>query len=204
MPHARPRRSSVRCVDVDEIRSRTPRMSETMERKCRGRSRNSGRMRDSVPVRPGGVRTALALVGLCLFGCASPTFDGLRAARLYASGSDALENGEPVRAVTDLEEAARLVPHASEIQNHLGLAYWANGDLDRARSAFDRALELDCDNAAAQGNRLRIATLTQAAEGAVDSLEYAPPPPGRATISVPSQATQPVPSRAAEREKNER
>lgn len=116
-------------------------------------------------------RHTLLLAAFCLLvcACASPDFfdrhDGLRGARLYASGSDALEKGETARAVSDLEEAARLVPHASEIQNHLGLAYWAGGDLDRARSAFDRALELDCDNAAAQGNRLRIETLTQESAG---------------------------------------
>jgi Flp pilus assembly protein TadD len=89
------------------------------------------------------------LLFLCLFGlgCAS-----LRGARLYASGSDALERGEVEVAIERLERAAALVPHASEIQNHLGLAYARAGRPDDARRAFTRAVELDCRNAAARHN----------------------------------------------------
>lgn len=90
---------------------------------------------------------ALALGLLVGPGCAS--WEG---ARLYQSGSEALDRGDSARAVTDLEEAARLVPHASEVQNHLGLAYAAEGRSDAALEAFRRAVELDCDNAAAQEN----------------------------------------------------
>jgi Flp pilus assembly protein TadD len=52
-----------------------------------------------------------------------------------------------------LSRAAELVPQASEIQNHLGLAYWAEGQPEEARLAFDRAIALDCDNIAARQNR---------------------------------------------------
>ena len=38
------------------------------------------------------------------------------------------------------------------MQNHLGLAYAAAGRDDDARYAFRRAVDLDCDNAAAAGN----------------------------------------------------
>ena len=94
------------------------------------------------------LRLAAALaVGLALGGCAS--FQG---ARLYRSGSDALERGETVRAIADLERAAELVPHGSEVQNHLGLAYDAAGRPEAARQAFERAVELDCDNEAAREN----------------------------------------------------
>ena len=92
------------------------------------------------------LRVAAVLV-LGLAGCAS--FEG---ARLYESGTRALDRGEPERAIADLEQAARLVPQASEVQNHLGLAYAAAGREEAALRAFRRAVELDCDNAAAQQN----------------------------------------------------
>ena len=63
---------------------------------------------------------ALGLVLVAAPGCAS--FAG---ARLYRSGSQALERGDAEQAIADLERAAELVPHASEVQNHLGLAYAA-------------------------------------------------------------------------------
>jgi Flp pilus assembly protein TadD len=75
-----------------------------------------------------------------------------RGARLYETGSAALERGDSARAIADLERAAELVPHASEVQNHLGLAYAAAGRPDDARRAFERAVELDCANQAAVRN----------------------------------------------------
>ena len=84
-------------------------------------------------------------------------FETLRGARLYTAGTRALVAGETETAVESLEEAARLAPEASEIQNHLGLAYWAAGQPALAGLAFDRALELDCENAAAQRNREKLA-----------------------------------------------
>ncbi len=95
--------------------------------------------------------SALALLLLAgaaqLLGCAS--FEG---ARLYRSGTRALDAGNPLRAVAELERAAELVPHGSEIQNHLGLAYQAAGRPSDAVAAFERAVALDCDNHAAQRN----------------------------------------------------
>jgi Flp pilus assembly protein TadD len=91
-----------------------------------------------------------------LAGCAS-----LEAARLYRSGTEALDAGEPQRAVADLERAGTLAPQASEVQNHLGLAYAAAGRPDDAERAFRRAVELDCDNAAAREN-LRASELRRA------------------------------------------
>ena len=89
---------------------------------------------------------ALVLL-LGLAGCAS--FEG---ARLYQSGTLALDHGELERAVADLERAALLVPQASEVQNHLGLAYAQLGRSQAAERAFRRAVELDCENAAAREN----------------------------------------------------
>ena len=102
----------------------------------------------------------LALLG----GCASEPLATWQAARLYARGSAALEAGETDRAIRDLERAATLVPHASEVQNHLGAAYAADGRDADALAAFERAVDLDCDNAAAQRNlRAALAAASSAA-----------------------------------------
>ena len=89
----------------------------------------------------------LGLLVLSLSGCAS-----FQAAQFYQSGTRALDRGDTEDAIRDLEAAEALAPEASEIQNHLGLAYRDAGRLGEARSAFARAVELDCDNDAAQRN----------------------------------------------------
>jgi Tfp pilus assembly protein PilF len=93
----------------------------------------------------------LLMLPFALVGCAS--FEG---ARLYRSGTAALDRGDSERAIADLERAAELVPTASEVQNHLGLAYAVAGRDDDARHAFRRAVDLDCGNRAAVDN-LRVA-----------------------------------------------
>ena len=90
---------------------------------------------------------------LVLFSSGCTTY---RAARLFQSGSAALDRGDLPVAVADLERAALLAPQASEIQNHLGIAYTESGSHAAALAAYQRAVELDCDNAAAQHN-LRLA-----------------------------------------------
>ena len=89
----------------------------------------------------------VVLAGLLGLSCAS-----WRAAQLYQGGTAALDAGEVQRAVADLEQASRLAPDASEIRNHLGLAYLAAGDKRAARDAFERAVALDCENGAAHRN----------------------------------------------------
>jgi Flp pilus assembly protein TadD len=91
----------------------------------------------------------LALVAFAVTqsGCAS-----FRGARAYQRGSEALDRGDAPVAISEFERAAILVPHASEVQNHLGIAYSMEGRWDSALSAFRRAVELDCDNLAAQRN----------------------------------------------------
>lgn len=100
---------------------------------------------------PLGLALALGLAAAAL-GCT--TFHG---AELYDEGSAALDRGDTATAIARLEEAARLVPQASEIQNHLGLAYQQAGRPADARAAFQRAVDLDCENEAAQTN-LRAVT----------------------------------------------
>jgi len=90
-------------------------------------------------------------------GCS--TFEG---ARLYRSGSRALERGDVAQAVTDLERAADLVPDASEVHNHLGLAYAAEGRHEDMLREFRRAVDLDCTNESARHN-LRVAELGESA-----------------------------------------
>ncbi len=90
---------------------------------------------------------ALALVAGCLVACA-----GLEAARLEASGRAALDRGDDARAVAELERAAALAPEAAHIQNHLGIAYEQAGRPDDALRAYERAVELDCENEAATAN----------------------------------------------------
>jgi len=102
---------------------------------------------------------------LPLIACESTPVRSIRGARHYAEGSEALERGESTRAIAELERAAHFVPRASEIQNHLGLAYWAGGQVERARLAFEHAVDLDCDNRAAQRNLERL-DATQANEDA--------------------------------------
>jgi len=86
----------------------------------------------------------------------------IRAARHYAAGTRALERGESERAVGELERAAALMPDASEIQNHLGLAYWSDAREADALRALERAVELDCDNGAARANLERLRSVRDA------------------------------------------
>ena len=98
------------------------------------------------------LRIGCALCALVLaLGCSS-----YRAARLYQSGTNALDRGDATQAVVELERAAELLPEASEVQNHLGLAYQAAGRERDAELAFRHAVALDCGNAAAVKN-LRVA-----------------------------------------------
>lgn len=106
------------------------------------------------------IRTAATVAAVCALACASTLpltgCASWRGVRLYQSGTRALEAGDVEGALADLQQAAHLVPEASEIQNHLGLAWLAAGDEMRALQSFDRALALDCDNRAAGENRARL------------------------------------------------
>ena len=84
---------------------------------------------------------------LTLVACSS-----FEAGRLYLRGSEALERGDALQAIADLERAAQLLPHASEVHNHLGLAYLKAGRTAAAEAAFGHALEIDCENEAAAQN----------------------------------------------------
>ncbi|MFP6639857.1 MAG: tetratricopeptide repeat protein [Myxococcota bacterium] len=102
---------------------------------------------------------ALGLSGPLHGGCAS-----WQAAQLYQSGSAALNEGDSEAAIADLEQAAALRPRSSAIQNHLGIAYDSVGRTDRALSAFERAVEFDCENSAAAQNLAATRRELQASE----------------------------------------
>jgi lipoprotein NlpI len=103
------------------------------------------------------VSLLVIFLSLSVTGCT-----GFRAARLYQEGTASLDSGHPELAVVQLSEASNLQPDASEIQNHLGLAFAATGQHDKALSAFERAVDLDCTNEAATQN-------LASAEAAADS-----------------------------------
>jgi Flp pilus assembly protein TadD len=104
------------------------------------------------------LRIAVLVAALALAGCAS-----FRGARLYDSGTRALEQGDSARAIAELEEAAALVPQASEVRNHLGLAYLQADRPEDALAAFRHAVALDCDNQAAVQNLRAAEARTEAA-----------------------------------------
>jgi len=108
----------------------------------------------------GGIIALCAVLGLAALGCAS-----YQGARLYQSGTLALDRGDSARAIADLERATELVPEASEVRNHLGLAYASAGRDADALKAFQRAVDIDCENHAAVEN-LAVAQRRQS-EGTV-------------------------------------
>jgi tetratricopeptide (TPR) repeat protein len=99
------------------------------------------------------------LLVLAFPACQSAPALAFKGARHYAAGNEALERGDGELAISELQRAAELVPHGSEIQNHLGLAYLSVGQTGRAGEAFEAALALDCENEAA---RLNLAGLGNA------------------------------------------
>lgn len=117
-------------------------------------SKTSDALRRNIVTSRLGSAAAVIVFGLVAIGsgCESASMQTLLGARHYAAGNDALARNHGERAIEELERAAALVPHASEIQNHLGLAYWSEGRLGEARTAFEQALELDCENQAAESN----------------------------------------------------
>jgi Flp pilus assembly protein TadD len=93
------------------------------------------------------LRVATLLVSGLLVACAT-----VDATRLFRSGTTALDRGDTVAAVRDLEAAARLLPESSAVHNQLGVAYAAADRPDEALREFERAVAIDCDNQAAQTN----------------------------------------------------
>ncbi|MCP3986920.1 MAG: tetratricopeptide repeat protein [bacterium] len=90
---------------------------------------------------------AVAVAAVSGLGCAS-----IEGARLFRSGSQALDRGDAVQAVAELEQAALLTPDAAPVFNNLGVAYLAAGRSTEAERAFEHAVALDCSHEPAQRN----------------------------------------------------
>lgn len=126
-----------------------------------GLAAGTSRMRWVSPPSWRRLHVEVALLGLLILfllaapGCQSDAAIAFRGARHYSAGNHALERGDAALAIEELRQAAALLPAASEVQNHLGLAHLARGDEGLAREAFERAIELDCDNQAARINLAR-------------------------------------------------
>ena len=121
------------------------------------RSRQEATHRSGARRRAGSASRSLAPIVVCLAifasGCSSlPPVRAIRAARHYAAGTKALDRGDAASAIAELERAVVLMPEASEIHNHLGLAYWSDARNDDALRELERAVALDCDNDEARVN----------------------------------------------------
>ena len=116
---------------------------------------------------PPSLRAGLAALALVLCLAAGAGCSSWRGAQLYQSGTVALDRGDPAAAVRDLEQAATLLPGASQVFNHLGIAYTELARPEDALAAFQRAVVLDYDNLAASEN-LAVAEALQAPPGRLD------------------------------------
>jgi Flp pilus assembly protein TadD len=92
-------------------------------------------------------RIAAVLLAMATLACAH-----VESSRLFDRGTAALDRGDAAAAVGDLERAAALTPDVSAIQNHLGIAYEQSGRDGEALRAYEKAVDLDCDNTAAREN----------------------------------------------------
>jgi protein O-GlcNAc transferase len=67
------------------------------------------------------------------------------------------------------EKAVEVEPQVSGFHCSLGFSYWRGAQLDRAMASFDRAIELDPDNAKARWARVMLWAPAFSAKGADDS-----------------------------------
>lgn len=104
---------------------------------------------------------------LALSGCAT-----VEAGRHLDAGNAALDAGRPAEAIPHFEAAIALVPEASELHNHLGIALAAEGRHRQALASFERAVFLDCDNQAAQQNLANARAVAE--RGFLDGSETIP------------------------------
>jgi tetratricopeptide (TPR) repeat protein len=77
--------------------------------------------------------------------------------RADALAKQYVESGRAADAAAVLAKAIARAPGRASLHNHLGVARAMQGDRKGARDAFDRALALDPELAAAHGNRARLA-----------------------------------------------
>src|SRR5213080_2896397 len=98
------------------------------------------------PVAPFSVLTLTVLGLVLLNGCAEPGPGAL------LQGERLLREGQYAQAIPKLEQAARLLPRDARAWNHLGLAYHGGGRGQDAAKAYQQAVALDRNLAAAHFN----------------------------------------------------
>src|SRR5213594_3862664 len=97
---------------------------------------------------------ATALVALAAIASASPSFaDARRDAKAQVEfGINVAQRGLWREAIYRWEKATELDPTYAAAFNDLAIAYEHEGQLDKARKAYERALELDPNNAQIRQN----------------------------------------------------
>ena len=93
-----------------------------------------------------GRRVLALVVVIASSGCGPPGPQSL------LDGERLVRAGKYEEAIEKLKTAARLLPRNAQAWNHLGLAYHGAGQADNARKAYQEALKLDRDLAAARFN----------------------------------------------------
>src|SRR6266536_2482156 len=93
-----------------------------------------------------GALMVATLVPLLFGGCADP------GPRALLQGDRFLRKADFARAIEKLERATRLLPKEARAWNHLGLAYHGAGRREQAVKAYQQALTLDRNLAAAHYN----------------------------------------------------
>ena len=88
----------------------------------------------------------------------------------YIDFDDASEENLTL-ARANFEKAVEVEPEVSGFHYGLGFSYWRGAQIDRAMASFDRAIELDPDNAKARWARVMLWAPAFSSEGAGDSPE---------------------------------
>lgn len=113
----------------------------------------------------------LALVSV-LTGCVS-TQKQTMAQSNAELGAAYLREGDGAGALKVLQDAVHQDPRNWEAWNRLGLAYWAQRDLDQSEDAFDHAVNLMPDNAEVRNNYGLMLMAKGRNEEAINSFEIA-------------------------------
>lgn len=100
------------------------------------------------------MRTAIFLSAFCLGLAAVPASADARsdARAQVAFGIDVAQRGLWREAIYRWERAVELDPRYAAALNDLAVAYEHEGQLDKARQAYERALEIEPDNVQIQQN----------------------------------------------------
>jgi len=74
------------------------------------------------------------------------------AEEMYAQATALVENGETAEALAKLEELAAIHPDLAVVQNDLGVLYYQTGDMPAAARHYEKAVEIEPENAVFRKN----------------------------------------------------